>query len=465
VAVSTDAGKSWTLHAVGVQGQLWSIECASSLACFTIAFTGPDNGTPLFLRSTDGGRTWTKHAFPSDTYFRGGSLACPTASACYLAGDNGTSTGILLATSNAGSSWARRKSLPSLPQSMACRDRLHCVAVGVANTIESTSNGWASWSMETHNVVQKLALPGRGFGLRAVACPGAGVCYAAGDQSAFVATSNAGQQWHSRGAALARSHVSGNVTTLACANTSTCFAGTTPIYPPGLQSGNEVFQTTDAGRTWKANPGKGFVVVACPSASVCFAGGEKGAMRVSRNAGKTWTSLKTPLAGKHYTIRQLTCASATVCYAGAIGPSEPPPHPESYVGALLSTSDGGKTWRRTNTDPYPLAIGCRTTTDCFALLVGTYNAKDLVTHDGGKTWSPYTALVAGVWSAMSCPDRTTCYVVGQNGGIDVTHDGGATWAAEETNTFNAFYGVSCVSATACYAVGDFGAILARIASS
>lgn len=462
VAVSRDGGKTWTLRPVGFQGQLWTVRCVDVNTCNVIAFTGNDLGTPLFLRTTNGGQSWQREPFPRNTYFRGGSLACPTATTCYMAGDNGTPPGILLATSTAGKVWVHRAWATGRPIALACEDRLHCIAVGAGNDVERTANGWVSWTQETKNVVRRLANPQEQYGLKAVACPSDRVCYAAGDQSTFVMTSNAGRQWSNRSTGLTRRHILLNVSTLSCPTTSTCFAGGVAQYPPG--SGAQVYATRDGGKSWAANPGKGLAVVTCPSVSICYAGGEKGGFRVSHNSGRSWTALKTPLGNK-YTILQLACPTTTRCYAGAIGPTEPPPHPESNVGALLSTTDGGKTWTRTNTDPYPIALACRTTTDCFALISTSYNTHHLVTHDGGRTWQRYDALSPYNWFSLTCPGAATCYAAGTSGNIAVTRDRGATWTAEATPTANWLYGIGCPGRDACFAVGTFGTILAKDSSS
>lgn len=459
VAVSTDGGKTWPLHPLGLKGQLWQIACVAVSTCSMIAFTGSDLGTPLFLRTTTGGSGWQRESFPAGIYFRGGSLACPTATTCYIAGDNGTPPGILLATNTAGKTWVRRTWTTGRPYAVACGDRLHCIGVGAGNEVERTVDGWVTWTRETKNVVRKLANPQEVYGLNAVTCPSTRVCYAAGDQSTFLATSNAGQQWHNQSSGLTRGHIVLNISTLACPTSRVCFAGSVAQYPPG--GGARVYSTRNGGKSWAANPGKGFAVVTCPSATICYAGGEKGKFRVSHNFGRTWTNLKTPLSGKRYTIHIIACPSTTRCYAGAIGPSEPPPHPESNVGALISMSSGGQTWIRTNTDPYPRALSCSMADTCFALIAQSYNSHNLVTHDGGRTWQRYDVLSPNSWTSLTCAGSSTCYAAGMSGAVAVTHDGGAAWNEEETPTFNPLYGIACTRRDACIAVGTFGTILAR----
>jgi len=459
VAVSIDGGRSWALRPVGAQAQLWDARCVSATTCYVIAFAGQFGDTPLVLKTRDGGRAWEKRAFPAGTYFRGGALACPTVEVCYLAGDNGTLSGILLATFNGAGSWIRRKPFTSLPSGLACTAPGRCVAVGVGGNIERTVNGWAAWTEETHNAARDLANLQRPLSLRAIACPSPAMCFAAGDLSSFLTTADSGRQWRNDSAGLMRRHLTADFSTLACPTPRTCFAGTVAQYPPG--SGAQVYLTRDGGKTWSANPGRGFAVVACPSATICYAGGQRGAVRVSRDGGRTWTGEHTPLAGKQYTIVHMACPTTVVCYGAAIGPSEPPRHPSSNIGALLSTADGGRTWSRTSTDPFPIALACRTPIDCFALLSLTYHPENLITHDGGRSWSPYTPLPSAIWSSLNCVDRDTCYAVGSSGNIAVTRDGGSTWSQETTPTFNTLSGVQCVSRESCFAVGGLGTILNR----
>lgn len=461
VAVSTNSGSTWTLHSVNLQAQLWTIQCVSASACYVIAFTGSPTQTPLFLGSRDTGQTWERYAFPKNTYFRGSTLTCPDPRTCYLAGDNGSPGGVLLATSSAGRSWAFRTSLTGLPQGLACATPIQCVAVGVGGTIERTTDGWTTWTYENRTITRKLATLQQRDSLNALACPSATTCYAVGDRATFVGTRNLPDPhtWHARTRALARAHITADLSTLTCPTTSTCFAGSTAQYPPG--SGATTYLTRNGGKSWAADPGKGFAVVACPTSSVCYAGGENGAVRVSHTVGRTWTTERTPL-GRGYTIETMICPTAATCLAGAIGPSEPPPHPSSNLGALLSTTDGGKSWTLTRIDPYPLSVACRDALDCFALLASSYRPRQYVTHDAGRTWSLYSALptpVGVTWLKMTCSDSSTCDVVGTGGAVATTHDAGQTWTLDQTPTFNSLQDIHCVARDRCVTVGLFGTIL------
>jgi photosystem II stability/assembly factor-like uncharacterized protein len=313
-------------------------------------------------------------------------------------------------------------------------------------------------SQITHNAVRRQAT-NPSTALRAIACPSRTVCYAAGDFGNAVKTTDGGDHWTALGPSLVRQSRAGSITTLACASTTICYAGLVAT----SQSRAMVISTHDGGQSWAATLGVGLATITCPRRTVCFAAGSQGRMQVTRDGGRTWTRQRTPITGQPYEIQHLVCRSTEVCYATAMGPSEPPPHPSSNVGALLVTSDGGRSWRVTRTDPSPFALACPTPSDCLALLAGALvrgTVPTLVTHDGGRAWTEQTTLPDGDWDAVTC-GGTTCYVVSSSGRIAVSRDGAHTWQEEATPTFNRLDAITCTAAASCYAAGLFGTILTR----
>ncbi len=451
VAVTTDGGATWIIHPVGLAkrsgAQLGSIRCASATTCSVIAFGGGTDA-PSILKTNDGGRSWVRKYLPANMYLRGGSLTCATAAVCFLVGDNGTLRSVLLTTIDGGRTWQRQRPLPANPVTIECPDRSHCIAAGAAGTILRTSDGWATRITESRNAVSG-PVTSLSFGLRALACPSRTVCYAVGDAQSVVKMTSGNGRW----SAMPRPRVSAPLTSLACPGVTICYAGT---------EHNGVVLTRNAGRNWSAALQPGMSVVACPSSRVCYAGGRRGALQVTRNGGRTWSGEHSPLSGRNYLIRLIRCPTTSICYAAAIGPSEPPPHPTSNIGAILSTRDGGRTWWRTNTDPYPFSLACRTAVDCVALVwpfSDTPASPALLTHDGGRTWQQRGLLPAGTWHDITCANRTTCYLVGLSGAVEITQDGGQSWRRQETPTLNTLNAVRCVAPTGCYAVGQYGTIL------
>lgn len=452
VGVTMDGGATWTIHPVGLPkragAQLGSIRCVSATTCSVIAYGGVTDA-PSIVKTNDGGRSWVQQHFPANSYFRGGSLTCSTAAVCFLVGDNGAPRSVLLTTIDGGRTWQRRRPLPANPMTIGCADPSNCIAAGAAGTILRTFDGWATRITESRN-----AVPGQVtsvyFALHAVACPSTSVCYAVGDSQSVVKMTSGNGRW----SAMPRRRVSAPLTSLACPGVTICYAGT---------EHDGVVVTRNGGRSWSAALQPGMSVVACPSSKVCYAGGRRGEMQVTRNGGRTWIKERTPLSGRNYLVQQIRCPTTSICYVAAIGPSEPPPHSSSNIGAIVSTSNAGRTWWRTDTDPYPLSLACRTTVDCVALVwpfTVTPASPALLTHDGGRTWQKRAVLPAGAWRDITCANRTTCYLVGLSGAVEITLDGGQTWRRQETPTLNVLNAVRCVAPTACYAVGQYGTILA-----
>lgn len=462
VAVTTDGGATWTARRVGIPrgaAQLDRLACPGISTCTVLAYGDAGTlGAALALRTDDGGTTWHRQSLPRQAPFRGGIITCPTLRDCYVAGDNGVIRGVLVTTANAGRTWVHARSLPFVPAALACAGKDRCLAAGNGGALLVATSSWAKRTQVTHNAL-RYQTTNPSTALRAITCPSKNVCYAAGDFGNAVKTIDAGSHWTALGSSFAHQSHAGSITSLACAGTNTCYAGlaATSLYRA------MVISTRDGGRTWSAKPGSGLASVACPGRSVCFAGGSRGTMQVTRNGGRTWTRQRLPLNGKPYEIQQLICPSALACYGTARGPSEPPPHPISNVGALVATSDGGRSWRVSYTDPYPFSLACTTSTDCVALIAGDaihQTTATIATHDGGRTWTKQTIVPSGYWQSVTC-SGTTCHLAGGGGRIAASHDGAATWEEESTPTFNALNAITCTSAGTCYAAGMFGTILSR----
>jgi hypothetical protein len=161
VAVSTDAGASWT------HGSLPSgfgsapspqVACPDAERCFMLGSTDPTTGAGGVATSADGGRTWTERPLPSSIPVPFLSqISCPTDSTCYVSGTeaisqrfpDGTVSGgsaMILGTSDAGLNWSRIRfpALAHLPVGMnygafedvgdiQCPKVSACVALGVSD--------------------------------------------------------------------------------------------------------------------------------------------------------------------------------------------------------------------------------------------------------------------------------------------------------------------------------------------
>jgi photosystem II stability/assembly factor-like uncharacterized protein len=122
VAVSTDAGASWTKGSPPSgfgAAPFPQIACPDAGHCFMLGTTNPRTGSGGVAMSADGGRTWTARPLPADIPQPGLSeISCPADSTCYASGteavaqrfpggsENGGSA-MILATSDAGLNWSR----------------------------------------------------------------------------------------------------------------------------------------------------------------------------------------------------------------------------------------------------------------------------------------------------------------------------------------------------------------------
>jgi len=106
-------------------------------------------------------------------------------------------------------------------------------------------------------------------------------------------------------------------------------------------------------------------------------------------------------------------------------------------GALLSTTDGGRTWTRqdypnpagSSSAGMPVAIHFTTATDGWLVLAG----KLAHSSDGGSTWSsPLTGSGMADLTGMSWGDSAHAWTWTGAGNLFATADGGATWTQVTT---------------------------------
>ena len=149
------------------------------------------------------------------------------------------------------------------------------------------------------------------------------------------------------------------------------------------------------------------------------------------------------------TLYAVTCPAARDCYG--VGEGGGPD------GELVSTTDGGASWRSTPGGG-TTSIACPTTSICYTVGRGVYR---LTTADGARSWRRVDrSFSAGARAqAISCPSPKTCYALA---GTTVyrTHDGGRTWsvtmmAFTHHDSGSGLTALACVTAARCSAVGSY----------
>ena len=183
--------------------------------------------------------------------------------------------------------------------------------------------------------------------------------------------------------------------------------------------------------------------IACPSATICYAGGVLGAILNTTDGGSAWTFQRSGTVYDNY-VRGLACPAVTTCYAVGDG------------GMILATTDGGSTWQAqsSGTPARLFGIACPTLSHCVAVGDGVV----LTTSDGGGVWSPAAANLRYLLVGVSCGTATACYAVGVNGIIIGTTDGGATWGQQDSGTAYQLSAITSDGPSTYYAGGLEGSI-------
>ena len=360
------------------------------------------------LVTTDSGATWNDTTLPPGTSGIT-SIACPSNSTCFAGDDRG-----VLLTSNFGATWRQEKinSAAVGVTDIACPSTSTCYALpsGESVAVYITTDSGEMWR---DSPVRAAAGEAQIWPLGSISCPSVTTCFAENNQQNFVTTTDSGAVWENEDQVFAELD-DGQDFALSCPSVSMCVT----VGASGL------LVTTDSGSTWTPNSAFGsYSGVDCPSSMVCFAtastgssDADGGGMVVSTtDGGATWRERTyTPWYGG---LGAISCPSTNTCYAGdnnTISDGNLP-------GFVIATTDSGRIW---STEALPPSIGaltdiaCPSTTDCYALeddvdptaVLG--QADFFATNDGGATWKSHTlSLGYNQPDSMACPSRLTCYVI------------------------------------------------------
>jgi photosystem II stability/assembly factor-like uncharacterized protein len=133
-------------------------------------------------------------------------------------------------------------------------------------------------------------------------------------------------------------------------------------------------------------------------------------------------------------------------------------------GALLTSTDGGKTWsRRTIAQRGDLSwwdlFSIRFTPDGNAGWIGGENGLILKTTDGGVTWNSQPSGTTENIFRIDAVSASTAYASGSNGLLMSTTDGGAHWQQQIQKSGLIFFDIAFPDAQHGWAVGEFETIL------
>ncbi len=434
-------------------GLLRTISCAAAVRCLAT------DGTTVYS-THDGGVSWQQRARQL-TGIGLAALSCvPHTSRCWVVGGSIDAPRVEV-TYNDGGSW-HPQSPPhqySPLRAVDCPTVDDCYAVGQDTfdaTVIATSNGGATWARQT--------LPSGTDPLTSISCPSPQTCWAGGGPGGLafgapevVATTDAGAHWATQFLGSFPVGASDGALSVSCPTSSVC---------AGVTGGGMGFVTTTGGATWTPAvvPAalSGVSRLSCPSRTRCVGMSSDLLLRrvalTSTDGGVSWARHVLPY-GTGF-VNSLDCPSVTVCYATA---AVQIPNRPRYGGQVLSSSDGGATWRLDRGDDVkPLGFGtvsCSTVTTCLA--VGQDKSVPIVriTTDGAATWQA-AAPPAGVSRVDDVACRSSCVVLAtpSDGAYAslafTTTDLGASYQPRDLPAADfGYYGVDCFGA-ACIAVGN-----------
>ncbi len=451
VARSTDGGEGWriTYGNGGVALGSWL-----SGVCFTDRRRGVAVGQgETILRTTDGGLIWDRLPFlglgAQDLY----DVAFADAKVGIITG----SLGKLLRTTDGGATWGvidlgRRTDL----HGVAFAGGLNGIVVGDSGSIYRTTDAGLSWSDRRVPIAQ-------GFG--DVDMYGSNHAIAVGSEGIIYRTVDGGITWnrHDAGTEFPIGGVS-------YFNDSTIFA--VGMSQPLLEN-SIILRSVDGGVGWTSRKvpthagylsrvdidqsGRGFAVgssapmfelndtlewvkkdmladswlhgVAFADGRHGMAVGNRGAVRVSEDGGRSWSISVSGVGG-----RLMGVGMVDSLFAVAAGDS----------GIVVRTVDGGRSWQRltsgleyhSQTNPYAIQLEDVYMVDRSHGFIVGQGGLILRTEDGGNSWAP-TRLSSYVYlRAVRFLDRERGFVAGDSGLVYMTSDGGKNWTRRSTGRAN-----------------------------
>ena len=266
VVVSINGGRDW--HSVRLPrlaaGGLQALSCGSTEWC--VAVSGLED-----LITHNGGASWTLHQFPHAV----GGISCVAGGFCLAVGNQRgllNQKAVVMSSSDFGAAWQvvwHATAMPAVQDldDVDCLSSSHCLlSAGVSRgcppycngIMLDTSDGGTSWT----RAKQTDGRGGGGVGAGSIACASRAFCIASGglppnlSGTVFEVTSDGGHRWRSPGQeGLLLKDVygeqSGNPLSggVACSSADSCIdVGNNSGFPSGIFVG----RTVDEGSTWRA---------------------------------------------------------------------------------------------------------------------------------------------------------------------------------------------------------------------
>ncbi|HVT63740.1 MAG TPA: hypothetical protein VHD81_01135 [Mycobacteriales bacterium] len=423
-----------------------SVACLSPTSCFAIS--GPSGNGFRW-----DGRRWSAGPSIPERYPGVRALSCPSASACYVAGESSVggskrdgaiyylhdgrwstsrehgvfidlwcmapshclaedSDGTFYAVS--GAKVARTTRPPIDPADMSCPTPTYCVAVG-AEGETSTFDG-SAWSTPTPKVYKDYTAP-----FTSISCAAVGHCRAVGYEGHGARLAAAGLTDVRR---IERE--SGGITSISCA---------TPTFCVAVDVSGQAVEWD--GSTWQRpvridTTNYGLSDVSCATPSFCLAVDRVG--RAYRYDGSSWTAPQTVMQA-NYAGSVVSCPTATFCMLVS-DENQSVTYDHGVYGIPTYVPGDIGNYRD---------LSCPTTTFCEALLGGK-----MIPWSHGAWQKPQRLLHsrASQPTGVSCTSETYCVAVSE-----YTHVyDGTSW---QLRTGRPATAVSCGSQSSCLAIATY----------
>jgi photosystem II stability/assembly factor-like uncharacterized protein len=415
---------------------------AASLAAAAVATTGATAMTPAANANVQVGASGWQwgNPLPQGNTLRAASFAGATG---YAAGDFGT----LLKTTDGGATWS------GLP--VGTFQGLSIVQAVDANTVfagggcvaRRSTDGGKTFTAVSFTPVESSCRAQ----LRALSFVSPTLGFLLLDDGSVFTTDDGGTQFAQR-TALPGTGAAGGV----AAPSSLAFTSPTTGV---ATAGGRIFQTTDAGVSWRvvAEPGGQVSQLWFLDATYGFAVGTGGLFLRTDDGGRTWTPGDLGAGALPYSA--IRCVDPQLC--------------------LLSTSNGAQLVRTTNAsaraDPPPAppvakissAVITPSTDAIFTAAFASAtrvsalgaNGATVLSDDAGTTFSPVGGRLSGVYSSIrTAASAGRAYATGNVGALARTTDGGRSWTRTSVPTAADLVDVSFPTTDVGYALDDGGGL-------
>lgn len=480
-------------------GGFSSVSCPSATECLAVgAWIGPNKTSGATAERWDGS-TWVAQSTPTGRQDQLRTISCSSLTACIALGDSSSPTVIIQWD---GSTWAPLPSSPIPDVALSCTATTACSTVGGTDGHAATAR-WDGTTWTTHAISYRSGATYSN--LHSVSCVSSVECVAVGEyltttgkRQALIERWN-GDHWQKENAPL--SDGSG-LFEVSCVSIQQCTAvGYTPT-TGGFGNNTATVALHSNATTWTSEPTptvpwphSELTHLSCTRTgtdgqldhpTVCTAigrglddSGNKSSI-VERWNGSTWQlqNLAVPTGGS-VELSSISCPTTTECHSvGKVyidppcslctgDPTQQPPLGPCSLGCFADQHWDGQGWTYQLMQSTPKStdrgsseqidgVSCPWQGTCVA--VGFFaSTSTFAQHLTVGSWALQPTPDPSGYSAVSCPNVTSCTSVGLEGEL-ATHWDGSQWSAQPirnpagANTVD-LNSVSCPTAHMCMTVG------------